>query len=92
VSLLDTSFEALLTDSRAVTGRDRHGEIVDDNHLVTWLGAVGYVCFIDQVGKVFDFGMIRKGTNTFEKALLAMSMELTLSARGGWQDRTCPYA
>ena len=37
-------------DARQATGRDAYGLLPHDAASPSWLGAVGYLCFIDQVG------------------------------------------
>jgi hypothetical protein len=46
-----SSLEALLTDAHRATGRDDEGDVIDAGRLGTWLGAMGYLALIDQVGK-----------------------------------------
>lgn len=46
-----SSFWAVLRDSRGVTGRNPdNGKLERPEHAATWLGAVGYLLFFDQVG------------------------------------------
>ena len=46
-----SSLEAALRDARRVTGRDEaDGTFVNPAHALTWLGAVGYLAALDQLG------------------------------------------
>jgi hypothetical protein len=46
-----SSFWAALLDARAVTGRDADtGAVADPATCASWIGAIGYLCFIDEVG------------------------------------------
>lgn len=48
---LKSSFWAALLDARAVTGRDGSiGQVVRPVDSRAWIGAIGYLCFMDQVG------------------------------------------
>ncbi|MEY2397801.1 MAG: hypothetical protein QOJ00_975 [Actinomycetota bacterium] len=47
-----SALEALLTDAHRATGRDDDGNVINADHLGTWLGAMGYLALIDQIGKV----------------------------------------
>lgn len=49
-----TSFLALLEDARAASGRDvATGVVIDELRTGHWLGAVGYLILLDQIGKCF---------------------------------------
>jgi hypothetical protein len=49
-----SSFAAALRDARMVTGRDvSTGEVGDPNRCGSWLGALGYMVLLDQIGKSF---------------------------------------
>jgi hypothetical protein len=50
--ILKSSFWAALLDAREATGRDLdNGAVVDgQDRSKYWLGAIGYLCFIDEVG------------------------------------------
>jgi hypothetical protein len=46
-----SSFRALLRDARGATGRDRDdGRVVEGEHSPSWLGALGYLVLLDQLG------------------------------------------
>ena len=46
-----TSFFAALGDARSATGRDDNGAIEDEPRSGSWLGAIGYMALLDQIGK-----------------------------------------
>lgn len=51
---LYSSFAAALRDARTVTGRDLDtGRIGDPNMSGSWLGSLGYMVLLDQIGKSF---------------------------------------
>jgi hypothetical protein len=46
-----SSFWAAVVDARNVSGRDKYtGEVVRPSGTLAWIGAVAWLCFIDQVG------------------------------------------
>jgi hypothetical protein len=50
VTILST-FWAALRDARQATGRNAEsGDVIDPPRLGSWLGAVGYLCLLDQIG------------------------------------------
>ncbi len=48
-----SGFVAALRDARKVTGRDELGRKVDDAKHGCWLGAIGYMALLDQIGTCF---------------------------------------
>lgn len=46
----ESSFSAALRDARGATGRDESGEVEIPEKSASWLGAMGYLAFLDQVG------------------------------------------
>lgn len=51
---LTSGFVAAIRDARLATGRDQtSGVKVDDQRHGSWLGALGYMALLDQVGKCF---------------------------------------
>jgi hypothetical protein len=48
-----SGFVAALSDARAATGRDEFGKNVDNTKLGCWLGAIGYMALLDQIGTCF---------------------------------------
>ena len=49
-----SGFTAALRDARGATGRDpATGAIVNPEHTYSWLGAVGYLVLLDQIGTCF---------------------------------------
>lgn len=50
-----SALEALLTDAHRVTGRDDDGNVLNEEHLGTWLGVMGYLALVDQIGKVLKW-------------------------------------
>ncbi len=50
-----SALEALLSDAHRATGRDDEGDVIDEPHLGTWLGVMGYLALIDQIGKVLKW-------------------------------------
>lgn len=49
-----SSFAAVLRDARAVTGRSREtGEMIDPSLAGSWLGALGYLILLEQIGECF---------------------------------------
>lgn len=63
-----SGFRQGLNEARTVTGRNEKGEIVNDEKpLKPWLGALGYMALLDQIGTCFkqkgvadDFGDVKK--------------------------------
>ena len=51
--LLFSSFVAALTDARTPTGRDKSGAKVDAGKHGSWLGAIGCMALLDQIGTCF---------------------------------------
>jgi hypothetical protein len=52
-----SSLIALLRDTRGVTHRDEHGHYADEEeaeHSQSWIGAIGYLLILDQVGTCFS--------------------------------------
>jgi len=48
-----SGFTAALRDSRAATGRDEFGNKVAPTKYGCWLGAIGYMALLDQIGTCF---------------------------------------
>jgi hypothetical protein len=48
-----SGFAAALTDARIVTGRDKLGKKIDRTKHGCWLGVVGYMALLDQIGTCF---------------------------------------
>jgi len=48
-----SGFAAALRDARRVTGRDELGRKVDHTKHGCWLGAIGYMALLDQIGTCF---------------------------------------
>ena len=48
-----SGFVAALGDGGAATGRDENGMVVDDDKTGHWLGAVGWMVLLDQIGTCF---------------------------------------
>ena len=48
-----SGFVAALGDARAATGRDEFGRKVDHTKFGCWLGAIGYMALLDQIGSCF---------------------------------------
>jgi hypothetical protein len=48
-----SGFVAALRDARAATGRDEFGRKVDHTRVGCWLGAIGYMALLDQIGTCF---------------------------------------
>lgn len=74
-----SGFLACLGDARSVSGRDANsGEVLDERRTGSWLGAVGYLILLDQLGKCFRPAG-RGGTtesNAIELALLNWATEV----------------
>lgn len=49
-SCAESSFSAALRDARGATGRGPDGKVVEPERSASWLGAMGYLAFLDQVG------------------------------------------
>jgi hypothetical protein len=85
-----SSYHAALRDARATTGRNLDtGAVEHPQHVATWLGAIGYLAFLDQVGTALMRkrpGREAKG-NSFERCLRDFAPP-SLSAR----DRQALYA
>ncbi|MCC6436917.1 MAG: hypothetical protein IT196_17935 [Acidimicrobiales bacterium] len=65
-----SAFEALLSESHGATGRDDDGNVVDADRLGSWLGAMGYLSLIDQVGKCLRWtNRAHAGQSSFEAIL-----------------------
>jgi hypothetical protein len=74
-----SGFLACLRDARSVTGRDEDtGEVRYPKRLHNWLGAVGYIVLLDQIGDCFRPGDVVRvtGSNTIEKALVYWAPEI----------------
>lgn len=65
-----SGFWACLSDARTGTGRDAEGRIVDGRRSTSWLGNVGYLVLLDQIGSCFKgrTQAVVQG-NAIEKAL-----------------------
>jgi hypothetical protein len=48
-----SGFLAALDDARAASGRDGDGNVVDEERTGHWLGAVGWMILLDQIGSCF---------------------------------------
>lgn len=48
-----SGFVAALRDARIATGRDEFGRKVDHTKSGCWLGAIGYIALLDQIGTCF---------------------------------------
>jgi len=48
-----SSFYACLSDTRKFTGRNSKGAVVDFDRCRSWLGNVGYLILLDQIGSCF---------------------------------------
>jgi hypothetical protein len=48
-----SGFVAALRDARTATGRDEFGKKVDHTKFGCWLGAIGYMALLDQIGTCF---------------------------------------
>jgi hypothetical protein len=49
-----STFSAVVRDARQATGRNMHtGEVADELSASNWLGAMGYLVMLDQVGECF---------------------------------------
>jgi hypothetical protein len=58
------AFGAALKDARRVTGRDvATGQLLCTKHAGSWIGAIGYLALLDQLGACFK----PKGTNPIDK-------------------------
>ena len=66
-----SALDSLIVDAHRVTGRNDDGDVVDEEHLGTWLGAMGYLALIDQLGKVLRWSDRNVGpwTSPFEQIL-----------------------
>jgi len=65
-----SSFAAALSDARNATGRDKNGNILDPSKRGSWLGAVGYMILLDQIGSCFKPTLVDPVVgNSFIKAL-----------------------
>jgi hypothetical protein len=65
-----SGFIAALGDARAATGRDENGAKRPGGYLGSWLGAVGYMSLLDQIGSCFKPKGVQIVTgNTIKKAL-----------------------
>ena len=66
-----SGFTAALRDARGATGRDpATGAIVNPEHTCSWLGAVGYLILLDQIGTCFrPAGTADVDGNTINHAL-----------------------
>lgn len=74
VTILST-FWAALRDARQATGRHAEsGDVIDLPRLGSWLGAVGYLCLLDQIGSTVrprqpSTGAARGSGNSISRAL-----------------------
>lgn len=65
-----SGFVAALKDARIVTGHDKLGKKVDHTKHGCWLGAVGYMALLDQIGTCFKPKQISlENGNSIRKAL-----------------------
>lgn len=68
-----SSLRASLDDCRTITHRDAQGNVIPDAHAGSWLGAMGYLALLDQVGgAVTNLAPYRTpgpGTSDVERAL-----------------------
>jgi hypothetical protein len=84
-----SSLKASLNDCRAATHRNTHGDVRPGAHAGSWLGAMGYLALLDQIGGAVESLAPRQavapGTSHVEQALAHFS---TLPA----DDRVCLYA
>src|SRR3989304_5474784 len=48
-----SGFVAALRDARTATGRDEFGRKVDHTKFGCWLGVIGYMALLDQIGTCF---------------------------------------
>jgi hypothetical protein len=48
-----SGFTAALRDARTAAGRDELGKKVDHTKYGSWLGAIGYMALLDQIGTCF---------------------------------------
>lgn len=71
-----SSFTAALRDARSSTGRDvDHGNIINPLSTGSWLGALGYMALLDQIGTCFrpKTASVYIKINSINKALLYFS-------------------
>jgi hypothetical protein len=65
-----SGFAAALSDARRVTGRNELGRKVDHTKHGCWLGAIGYMALLDQIGTCFKPKQIsHENGNPIRKAL-----------------------
>ncbi len=65
-----SGFAAALGDARKATGRDKNGQKIDSSKHGCWLGAIGYMALLDQMGTCFKpVGVPVEQGNTIRKAL-----------------------
>jgi hypothetical protein len=74
-----SSFWAALRDARGVVGRDQAtGRLLNDEHTATWIGAVGYLSLLDQIGSaVRPIGATQTAPSSVERCLLRFAPDLT---------------
>ncbi len=65
-----SGFVAALGDARLVTGRDTTGKKTDESKHGCWLGAIGYMALLDQIGNCFKPVYVSpESGNSIRKAL-----------------------
>lgn len=68
--VVESGFHACLNDARFITGRNSNGKIEDRSKTGSWLGTVGYIILLDQIGSCFyDSTKSVQGRNTILTAL-----------------------
>ena len=88
-----SGFTGALRDARGATGRDlASGAIMNEGHTCSWLGAVGYLILLDQIGTCFKpAGTGDLAGNTINRALSYFT-DLSQDERSALYAMRCAFA